>query len=94
MTMTQDGQYQARIAELEEALSDVRDLIEGYVDVNDGADGAPIANRAMRAVQLIDQTIGLPAANVIEAAGEEAAMKEVEEHLRTEGPNGYLEVKS
>jgi hypothetical protein len=37
-----------------DTLSEVRDLIEGYVDVKDGDYGVPMANNAMRAVQLID----------------------------------------
>ena len=37
-----------------DALYEVRDLIEGYVDVSDGDYGQPVANKAMRAVQIID----------------------------------------
>jgi len=40
-----------------DALHEVRELIEGYVDVNDGDYGEPEANKAMRAVQLIDDVI-------------------------------------
>lgn len=39
---------------LKDTLSEVRDLIDGYVDVEDGDYGVPKANKAMRAVQLID----------------------------------------
>ena len=37
--MTKDEIYQARIAELEETLAEIRWMIEGYVDVKDGAQG-------------------------------------------------------
>jgi hypothetical protein len=43
---------------LREALNDVRDLIEGYQDVSDGDYGVPVANKAMRAVQRIDEALG------------------------------------
>ena len=39
---------------LNEALDEVRDLIDGYVDVVDGDYGQPRPNKAMRAVQIID----------------------------------------
>ena len=42
-----------------EALCEVRDLIEGYVDVNDGDYGVPVANKAMRATQRIDEALKL-----------------------------------
>ncbi len=41
-----------------EALEEVRELIDGYVDVIDGDYGQPAANKAMRAVQLIDEALG------------------------------------
>jgi len=40
--------------QLVDILEEVRDLIEGYVDVSDGDYGQPVPNKAMRAVQLID----------------------------------------
>jgi len=45
------------IDKLREALGDVRELIEGYVDVSDGDYGVPEANKAMRAVQRIDEVL-------------------------------------
>jgi len=41
---------------LRHALEEVRELIDGYVDVKDG-DNGPVANNAMRAVQLIDEAL-------------------------------------
>jgi hypothetical protein len=49
---------QIHIHMLEGVLSDIRDLIDGYVDVTDGDYGVPKANKAMRAVQLIDEALG------------------------------------
>ena len=45
------------------ALVEVRDLIEGYVDVVDGDlnYGQPQANKAMRAVQVIDDALAVAA---------------------------------
>lgn len=45
--------------QLREALADVRELIYGYVDVQDGETtyGVPVANKAMRAVQRIDEVL-------------------------------------
>jgi len=40
-----------------DALLEVRDLIEGYVDVSDGDYGVPVANNAMRAVTVIDDAV-------------------------------------
>ena len=40
-----------------DALAQVRDLIEGYVDITDGDYGQPRANKAMRAVQVIDEVL-------------------------------------
>ena len=56
--MTKDEIYQARIAELETTLAEIRWMIEGYVDVKDGAQG-PIPNNAMLAVRLIDEALTL-----------------------------------
>jgi hypothetical protein len=42
---------------LKDTLSEVRELIKGYVDVEDGDYGVPQANKAMRAVQLIDSVL-------------------------------------
>jgi hypothetical protein len=39
------------------ALNEVRELIEGYVDVRDGDYGVPEPNDAMRAVQRIDEAL-------------------------------------
>lgn len=39
----------------EAEMAEVRDLIDGYVDVVDGDYGQPAPNDAMRAVQLIDE---------------------------------------
>ena len=58
--MNQNDIYRARITELEEALSEVRDLIEGYVDTTDGPDNWPLPNNAMRAVHVIDNVIVIP----------------------------------
>lgn len=44
------------IVRLRAALEEVRDLIDGYVDVRDGADG-PLPNDAMRAQQVIDEAL-------------------------------------
>jgi hypothetical protein len=43
--------------ELLEALYEVRELIEGYVDVKDGDYGVPVPNNAMRAMRVIDAAI-------------------------------------
>jgi hypothetical protein len=43
--------------ELRGALEDVRELIEGYVDVVDGDYGQPRPNKAMRAVRVIDAAL-------------------------------------
>ena len=39
-----------------DTLHEVRDLIEGYVDIKDGISG-PVANDAMKATQLIDELL-------------------------------------
>lgn len=44
---------QASVADLAEVV----ELIEGYVDVNDGSEGQPVANKAMRATQLLEDII-------------------------------------
>jgi 3-methyladenine DNA glycosylase/8-oxoguanine DNA glycosylase len=46
-----------RIIDLESALEEVRDKIDGYQDVKDGDYGVPVANDAMKAVQAIDEVI-------------------------------------
>jgi hypothetical protein len=60
-----ERQYQNEIDELKAkrdsllaTLELVRDLIDTYVDVVDGPEGQPAANKAMRAVQLIDEAMG------------------------------------
>lgn len=45
-----------KIEMLVNALTEVRELIDGYVDVNDG-DGGPVANNAMRATAIIDEAL-------------------------------------
>ena len=59
-----EQQYQNEIYELGQrnirlkiVLEEVRELIDGYVDVVDGEDGQPRANKAMRAVQIIDEVL-------------------------------------
>lgn len=54
--MTIGYEEQAKeIQRLTQALEDVAELIDGYVDVSDGPDGGPPqANAAMRAAQVID----------------------------------------
>jgi hypothetical protein len=52
-----ERQYQNEIDELKATLELVRNLLEGYVDSIDGDDGVPIPNKAMRAVQLIDEVL-------------------------------------
>jgi len=42
-----------------DALYEVRELIEGYQDTADGDYGVPVANKAMKAVMLIDDAIAL-----------------------------------
>ena len=44
--------------ELSAALSEVRELIQGYVDVVDGDYGQPRPNKAMQATSLIDEAMG------------------------------------
>jgi len=51
------GSALSKIEHLKDVLSEVRDLIEGYVDVEDGDYGVPNPNKAMRAVQLIDEVL-------------------------------------
>ena len=46
------------IEELRYALEDVRELIDGYVDIVDGPEGKQLPNAAMRAMQLIDVVLG------------------------------------
>lgn len=49
----------AEIRALRYVLEDVRELIEGYEDILDGSEETgPIPNKAMRAVQLIDEALG------------------------------------
>jgi hypothetical protein len=52
-----ERQYQNEIDTLKSALYEVRDLIEGYVDVVDGDYGIPAPNKAMKAVQIIDDVL-------------------------------------
>lgn len=47
-----------RIRNCEQALEEVEDLIDGYVDVEDGDYGQPYPNKAMRAQQIIDAVLG------------------------------------
>jgi hypothetical protein len=47
-----------RISRLEDVLYNVRELIDGYVDVVDGDyESGPLPNNAMRAVQIIDEVM-------------------------------------
>jgi len=52
-----ERQYQDEIDNLKSVLHEVRHLIEGYVDVIDGDYGVPAPNKAMKAVQIIDDAI-------------------------------------
>ena len=52
-----ERQYQDEIDNLKSVLHEVRDLIEGYVDVIDGDYGVPAPNKAMKAVQIIDDIL-------------------------------------
>lgn len=45
------------IEKLRDALRDVSDLIEGYIDIVDGPEGKQLPNDAMRAQQLIDEAL-------------------------------------
>jgi hypothetical protein len=45
-------------ARLVETLREVRELIDGYVDVRDGGALGQLPNDAMRAQQLIDRALG------------------------------------
>ena len=45
------------IEKLRDALRDVSDLIEGYVDISDHGPLGPIPNNAMRAQQVIDEAL-------------------------------------
>lgn len=47
----------AEIQKLRDALLDVSDLIDGYVDIVDGPEGAQLPNNAMRAQQVIDEAL-------------------------------------
>ncbi len=49
--------YVRRIIELEAILEDVNEFLDGYVDVDDGDDGQPVANKAMRLQQEIQQVL-------------------------------------
>lgn len=42
--------------DMAEILEEIRELIEGYVDIRDGESG-PLPNNAMSATQLIDETL-------------------------------------
>ena len=46
------------IAKLRNALMDVSELLDGYVDIVDGPEGKPLANKAMQAQQLIAEALG------------------------------------
>jgi len=49
----------AEVRALRYALEDVRELIDGYVDIADGSEETgPLPNDAMRAVQIIDEALG------------------------------------
>lgn len=43
--------------EILELLHDISDCLDDYSDVNDGDDGQPVANRAMRLQQRVDELI-------------------------------------
>ena len=45
------------IEKLRFALMDVSELIDGYVDIVDGPEGAQLPNDAMRAQQVIDEAL-------------------------------------
>jgi hypothetical protein len=47
-------QLAARIVLL---LEELKDVLDNYSDVNDGADGQPVPNRAMSAIQDIDAVL-------------------------------------
>ncbi len=49
-----------RINELEADLLECQEFIEVYVDVNDGDDGQPIPNKAMRLCSMIDESLHGP----------------------------------
>lgn len=44
------------IEKLRDALEEVRELIDGYVDIRDGENG-PLPNNAMLAQQIIDEAL-------------------------------------
>ncbi len=45
------------IAELIDVLEDVNEFLDGYVDVNDGEDGQPVANKAMVLQSLVQDVL-------------------------------------
>jgi hypothetical protein len=49
----------AEVRALRYALEDVRELIDGYVDIVDGSEETgPLPNDAMKAQQIIDEALG------------------------------------
>ena len=58
MTAKELAQLHMQIRDLRFALMDVRELIDGYVDIVDGPEGTQLPNDAMRAMQLIDEALG------------------------------------
>ena len=49
----------AEVRALRYALEDVRELIDGYVDICDGSEETgPLPNDAMKAQQIIDEALG------------------------------------
>lgn len=45
------------IERMQDALIDVGDLIDDYVDIRDGAEGQQLPNDAMKALQIIDEVL-------------------------------------
>ncbi len=48
---------EAQVRMLRYALMDIRELIDGYVDIVDGPEGKQLPNDAMRAVQVIEEAL-------------------------------------
>lgn len=45
-----------KVPELLAVLEEIRELIDGYIDVKDG-DHGPVPNNAMKAAQMLDATV-------------------------------------